>query len=502
MDRHAALYLLVTDLGRHSLQDAINELIETNSLEGEVLVKLKTVISGHKDRTVSSYISEIISALNLFETISEWPDADQARANLLRLIDEAKEFQTSKREILSSGGFYGSGLKTFLSWLAAKTDTEDEQPDPRVIDEESVQLFTWHRSKGKEWPVVAVCALESDYKEKLPSLNIDYENFTDLSSILNEARIQYSPIFSAPETNRSFINLLQTSNEKEARRLLYVALTRAREKLILEWPSHLDGKNGVTFYDLLRASTGISFDGEAIHVGQTSYACHVTQTSTSWPDGHGQSRHSLETPLPTSGRRAIELKDMAQELTPDTILPSNLEGTSDEMPGAPIIETYLDNPDFNLDLPGIERGTLLHRCFEILGSSSKKASLLERATQHPFTPDQIKALEIAVDSFESWLSDRFQPIQVGREVNFLSLNPAGSIVAGVIDLLVENELGYWIIDHKSDRTENLDSAFAYYWPQIDAYAQSIFAAHPEKPVLGAAINWISHGNVMLIELDK
>ncbi|MDP7558905.1 MAG: 3'-5' exonuclease, partial [Planctomycetota bacterium] len=322
-DRHAALYLSVTDLGGHSLQEAINELIATYSLKGNVISKLEPIIAGSKDRTVSSYISEIISELNLFETISEWPDGEQARANLVRLIDEAKEFETSKREILSSGGFYGAGLKTFLSWLAAKSETENEQPDPRVIDEDSVQLFTWHKSKGKEWPVVAVCALESDYKERLPSLNIDYDSFRDLDSILDEARIQYSPIFAAQETNHSFINKLKEANEMEALRLLYVALTRAREKLILEWPSHLDGKDGETFYNLLRDSTGISFDGNSIQVGQKNYACHITQASTEWPDGFRQSRNSLDTPLPTSGRRAIEIKDVPQDLTPDTIIPSN-----------------------------------------------------------------------------------------------------------------------------------------------------------------------------------
>ena len=50
--------------------------------------------------------------------------------------------------------------------------------------------------------------------------------------------------------------------------------------------------------------------------------------------------------------------------------------------------------------------------------------------------------------------------------------------------------------------EELDSTFIYYWPQVEAYAQSVSTAQPEKPVLGAAINWISHGKVMLIEFDK
>ena len=90
------------------------------------------------------------------------PSAKQHRANLLRLIAEARDFVTADREALAGGGFYGSGLKTFLAWLGTQIEGRDanRQPDAQVHDEQAVQLHTWHSAKGKEWPIVVVTTLD------------------------------------------------------------------------------------------------------------------------------------------------------------------------------------------------------------------------------------------------------------------------------------------------------------------------------------------------------
>jgi hypothetical protein len=64
--------------------------------------------------------------------------------------------------------------------------------------------------------------------------------------------------------------------------------------------------------------------------------------------------------------------------------------------------------------------------------------------------------------------------------------------------LVETAAGFWIIDHKSDQTENLALRFARYLPQLECYAEAITAARPDKPVLGVGINWLSSGSVSIL----
>ena len=76
----------------------------------------------------------------------------------------------ANREALAFGGFHGGGVQTFLAWLAARVELKDgdQQPEPRVLDEDAIVLTTWHASKGREWPVVAVCGLDREVKASLP----------------------------------------------------------------------------------------------------------------------------------------------------------------------------------------------------------------------------------------------------------------------------------------------------------------------------------------------
>ncbi len=78
----------------------------------------------------------------------------------------------------------------------------------------------------------------------------------------------------------------------------------------------------------------------------------------------------------------------------------------------------------------------------------------------------------------------------------LFLDEKGSVVNGFIDLLVETEQGFWIIDHKSDRVEDPEEKFNNHLPQLRCYAEVVAKARPDNPVLGGAINWIVRGEVM------
>ncbi len=73
-----------------------------------------------------------------------------------------------------------------------------------------------------------------------------YSTFEDLSQLIEKAQIEYSPKFAAPESDDQFLRDLGLATELESRRLIYVAITRAREKLVQEWPSYLAGKDGLT----------------------------------------------------------------------------------------------------------------------------------------------------------------------------------------------------------------------------------------------------------------
>jgi ATP-dependent exoDNAse (exonuclease V) beta subunit len=407
----------------------------------------------------------------------------------------------ANQEALASGGYYGSGIKTFLAWLAGRAKRENGQPEPRVIDEEAIQLITWHRSKGREWPVVIVSSTDCPVKPRLPDYAVVYEDFTDLGAVLDNALIEISPDFDAKETEEIFIDRLFPDTIDGAGRLLYVALTRAREKLILEWSEYQSkskAKSG-SFWSLLKAKTAMNLAGTVLTVGGESFECLVaTYPGGISVEGGNMTGEEVREKLPEIGRRAITLDSVPVGLTPEGVSPSSLH--DEYAVGVDNLETscYGDLMKLELSLEGAARGSLLHRCFELLSEGDMDADTLSTITGYKFSQAEVNVIAKAANNFESWFADRLNPLHTAREIPLLALNSSGSVINGSIDLLIETSAGFWIIDHKSDQTEDLDLRFARYLPQLECYSEAIVAARPDKPVLGVGINWISSGSVSLL----
>lgn len=497
-DRHAALYLAVTELGSLDLEEALKQLMDQGHIDEPLLEKLDLLAPGVADRTVYALVADTISALKLFDEISVWPGGEQARANLLRLQAESGEFMDANREALANGGFHGSGVQTFLAWLDAKVEQRDKnnQPDPRVLDEDAIELVTWHSCKGREWPVVMVCGMDRKISASLPKLSLGYSSFDDLAQLLDNAQIEYSPEFAAPETNEQFLIDLTAAAEVEARRLLYVAMTRSRDKLVLEWPAYLEGKEGVTYWSILTNEAGVTLSDRSLEIGDASFPCIVRRGGSELPVGLDLEAQTVVTMLPTIGRRAIVPGQVSDTLTPDSVTPSGMEAGAVEASEAIIeIVRYCDGLDIEMDPTGMERGTILHRCFEVLGSNPALADRLPVITGTDLNEEAINSIAGSVASFEDWLKSRFSIQTVSRELPLLALDENGSVVSGTADLVVHTDDGVWIIDHKSDQVDDTVMAFKKYRPQLESYAKSLASAG--ETVLGTGINWIRRGEVSM-----
>ncbi|ORJ55892.1 UvrD-helicase domain-containing protein [Geothermobacter hydrogeniphilus] len=504
LDRHAALYLGVTELGTETLPSAFGTLIREEELRDPLLAKLKPLRAACDEQLPASLLAETIAALNLYGLIADWPDGEQARANLLRFEEEAREFAAANRDALAASGFYGSDVKTFLAWIKDRAERENGQPDPRVRDEDAVQLMTWHSSKGREWPVVAVCAADSDIKCLLPDVRVNYRDFSDLDKILDNARLDFYPEFVAPEKTELFRQQLWPEAIDSARRLLYVALTRAREKVILEWPVYLDNgreRKSFSYFEQLLQDTGLKVDGNRIVTGGKAFDCRIIQV--------GKDRHPLfeaagtgtTHSLPVWGRRAIRPQPLPEGLIPETIRPSGL-GLELEVSAADLdVAGYADCLNIDFDLPANERGTVLHRCYEVM-DGRHDLETIRMAVRHPFSPEEFNLLQKRVIAFNDWLKAHFQPVSLQYELPVLALNRQGSVVTGFIDLLVETEDGFWIIDHKSDQIEDRVARFAEHLPQLLCYRQALATIYPDKEVLGVCLNWITYGETMSLRLGE
>lgn len=501
-DRHAALYLAATELGSLTLQNSLTQLMDNGRIEDPVLAKLDVLAAGVAERTVYTLVAEVIATLGLNDTVSRWPDGEQQRANLLRLQAEAAEFMDANREALAYGGFHGSGVQTFLAWLNSRIELKDgdRQPEPRVLDEDAIVLTTWHSAKGREWPVVAVCGLDKSVKGELPDLGIGYESFEDLSKLLERARIEYAPKFAADESNGRFLVELDALAETEARRVLYVPLTRARDKLLLEWPEYLAGSTVTSHWSLLRDVGPMSRVKNELVVGDERFACRLTQGANELPDDLVLDSVPVVAELPVIGRRAIVPGELPTGLTPDSRTPSALALGAPAWAAASVVQglkvvRYSDVLQVEVGLTGVALGTFLHRSFEVLGARPKFAAKLPQITGVALSASGLGQIAAAVARFEAWLIEYFKSESVQREWPLLHVDAAGTVVSGMADLIVHTADGAWIVDHKSDAIEDPVQAFLKYELQLQAYADAIAATGTR--VAGVAVHWIRRGEVVV-----
>jgi ATP-dependent helicase/nuclease subunit A len=155
------------------------------------------------------------------EAMAGSPYAEQASANIDKLMALA-----ARRDERGTGGC--TAFARELRMLADADPTEAQADLLDAGDPRAVQILTIHRAKGLEWPVVVVPALGG--KRRNTSARAHFERTHGL------ALRPWLPDTLAEFRSRRFEQVkeeLKARESAEYRRLLYVALTRARDMLIL-----------------------------------------------------------------------------------------------------------------------------------------------------------------------------------------------------------------------------------------------------------------------------
>ena len=499
-DRHAALYLACTELGSHDLEPAIARLIDQKDIDDTVLQRLQSIDLSTDYVTVDVVLSQVIQVLDLYGLASNWPHSRKYRADLLRLEAEAKTFVEANPETLASGGFFGSGAKTFLAWLIDRIGQDKEgnqRPDPEVADEHALELVSWHRSKGREWPVVFVCGWDSDVKPRLPEVSVEYERFDDLDDVLDDARISFKPAFDAKETNDRFLDQLRGDVLLSAKRLIYVAMTRARERLVLEWHSHLSKSSRTTYSTILTNHMMADIGEKGIIIGDISFPCVMTVNDGTAPDLPNQV--DLVEKLPLIGRRAIKQEAPADPGQETFTTPSSFTGTKATTSISSETHEYGEPMVLNLEISGAAYGTMLHRCYEVLFVSGELAPSLPTACGYDLSSEHIEDIVKSNRDLVAWLKSFKDVISVSAEVPYTVQKDDGSVSTGIIDMLVETPEGYLVIDHKTDRTTREEHIFDHYLPQLLSYKDAL--QRMGKTVIGIGLNLANEGKLQIATDD-
>ena len=432
---------------------------------------------------------------------SEFPDAHDALAELLRIAD----FTTPSRflETMLSGPLQGrlklysrlgmaardaidelmnsaldfernetASLDRFLAWFSR--GTVDVQRDPGQPANE-VRVMTVHGAKGLEAPVVILADATADPARlgRTP-LTIDIEvERAGIAPLLRPKKDERCPPF------EEIIADEERRNIEEHLRLLYVALTRAADRLIVSGVMPKARKDGAD--------------------PRPANCWHVIVERAMGPiavpaDDHVALRYGLDGAPAKRGRdkvqlAAIEVPDWAKRAAPPESRPPRPLA-----PSAIAADDEAAPPPSEAMRAAALRGTWIHQLLERLPAVDANARpaaadrWLEQSAGVPDAElrDEIVAQVCGILS-DARFSALFGPGSLG-EAPLAATLPDGRVIAGTVDrLLVEKDL-VSVIDFKTGRVPADETKIpAAHRAQMDAYVAALRVIFPERNVRAALL---------------
>jgi len=196
--------------------------------------------------SVYELLEKIMSQTGFLHYCTALPGGEQRRANLMVFLQKAKAFESS--------GY--SGLFDFIRYMEQMQEREVDFGEANILDEKAnvVRIMTIHKSKGLEFPICFVAGFGRQFNMRDASDAV----LTDAELGMGGDSIDLALRCRRKSLRKNVIALKQKKDSRgEDLRVLYVAMTRAKEKLILVGHGALSEtvRDGLSAYDILKAKS-------------------------------------------------------------------------------------------------------------------------------------------------------------------------------------------------------------------------------------------------------
>jgi ATP-dependent exoDNAse (exonuclease V) beta subunit len=443
------------------------------------------------------------------------PGGERRLANARKLMRLGREYEAANGRDLR--GFLELVRGRAAGWAGAGDARESEAPvEGEALD--AVRLMTIHRAKGLEFEIVCVADLGRAPWRRADVLRVGRDGRFGLR-LAEPGTGKREPALAYKELGDEQLE----AEAREERRLFYVAMTRARERLILSGAAKLDAwpSNG--------AGGPIAWIGPAFvpdiaervteGSGVTESGVKLTVVLPEDLDGSDLAAEPRTGDKRRSGERfqaegAPDPAPRAQPAPPVSTLSYSSLGEYRRCGYRFYVERVLGLPEAPVrgagvrieGLSGTERGIVLHSLLEQLDFRRPVRPGIEAiaaAARHAGLAVPAAADELAdrVEAFAaSLLCARLaRASDVRREERFSFLLDGGVLVNGAVDVLAREPPGRMlVIDYKSDRLEGADPAdvvageyatqrLVYATAVLRAGAAAVEVVHvfleaPERPV--------------------
>lgn len=238
---------------------------ESAGEEAELSQKADTFLQriGHyRDLTpftsIRDLLQRILDDYDYLNYVTALPTGSKRRANVEMLLTKASAFEKTSY----------FGLFHFIRYMEQLEKYDVDYGEADTLDENAdvVRIMSIHKSKGLEFPVVFVSGLSKRFnmQDANQSLIVDMDLGVAVDYVDSVRRIKNKTLRRAVLSAK-----MKEDNLAEELRVLYVALTRAREKLILtsvlekaeeKWElSQMTGQEKLTYLDFCEAGSYMDF---------------------------------------------------------------------------------------------------------------------------------------------------------------------------------------------------------------------------------------------------
>lgn len=471
--------------------------------------------------TVGELITSIYDTTDFISVMQLYSDGEKKRANLRALVQYAINYETAA----SAEGF--GGLNGFLRHIDRIMENGDyAQGKVSASSGDYVSVQTMHSSKGLEYPFVFIA--QTDHKFR-------YDSDTVMCSA--DGRVGY--ILYDPKLVRKYKTFQQIMLAEEKRRdarseemrLLYVALTRAKQKLFINLKCGEDAVkriSGLTEECVINNSSIASQVNNADTYADWIWAClmkhrsfgEIAEKTAIDTERFGLPKWDSEDELFSCEYCVPDCSDIIteaaeeREAEPDealcrelrALINSTYDRELSQMPAKLSVTqlthkfTDTEEPDMQLQRPrfitgvekltGTERGTAIHTFFQYCDLNAARvepekeiqrmisAGYLTEAQGRAIDTDKVGAF------FDNELYGRLMNSgSYVREKKFMvavaqldisgpiieKLRHSDGMIKGIIDLMFEEKDGLVIVDYKSDRGASADALRERYTAQMQLY---------------------------------
>ena len=407
------------------------QFIESNGKEWlsnlNIIGRISDIRNAISNQSVSAAVETIVVELNL--------------ADLIKRIDPSAPTHNYCAVLQSKAVTYEGLCANFglSSTLVGFVEYLKEYPIEYPGDDNGVSVMTYHKSKGLEWPCVILCSLHKipvDTKKTFFGvLTNNTESDTLLRLVPSAVKGFTSGIMDRFENN-TFFQKIRRATTNEAKRLMYVGMTRPKEQLILTTYGTSNGDDWLT------------------SIGCDSIEAQSKEAVINW--GKAEWNHISENyTIPESETKATDkeeytvLKQPIERLSFDTkfVSPSKAKAAKQQYSveqcanfAERISAKAADGKDNTI-------GDFIHHVM-CLWNGDK--SIIEPLAKAYGVRVDVDAVATSVTEFWSWMEKTYgRAIQVDRELPFSFTKENGQIVSGEIDLVYRTADGDVLLDYKT-----------------------------------------------------